>query len=224
MRLALVALIALAAPAAAYRFDPGAGVGRYQPADCSVLHETAPAVPLWSRLSWSAGFGVDSIGEHATVALTAQASAALWLRERRCTPDAGGWFFKPNRPWLRWSLALSGDAMWRFEPADDIAPRQMREPHAEVPILRPALRISRARLNHPLWTGSVWTPDSEWFATLGPTYEHGWGGAGASIGYRVSVLAVELRINAMGEHGTEGFLMWSLVDLHGLAPLGRARD
>lgn len=205
MKQALLVLAALATPASAGTFLTG--LSRGEPADCSELHETNTAVPWWSRLSWSVGGGVGTDGGKDPIGVVAvQGSVAPWLRERRCTPSSSILF--KNHPWVRWSVAASGDAMWRDDGSHE---------------LRPALRFSRARMNAPLLFGSVWTPDSEWFATLGPTFASEWTGGGASLGYRVTALAVELRVNLLRERGTEGFVMFSFADLHGLTRIGPAR-
>ena len=50
------------------------------------------------------------------------------------------------------------------------------------------------------------------------------GGACRGIGYRVAALAIEVRVNVLRERATEGFVMFALADLHGVAPLGRRRS
>ena len=195
--------------AAGKYFDPGAGLsGPVRSADCGRGMRASPdAVPAWSRLSWSlqTGAAVTRAGRAAVV--VPQLGYALWLREWRCTSGTG---LIGDHRWRRWSVALSLDTVAR--PAD-----------ADL-VVRPALRLARAHVTRGLLSfGSEWTASTELFVAVGPTFDPGWHGGAASVGGRVSVVAVEARLGVTRGRDVEAVVLVGVTDLHGLWSLGPRR-
>lgn len=193
----------------------GMGNGAFVPSapDCSKLAPTGESIPWWSRAQWSVAVGSSSRrgdGVWATsFAIVPQASYALWAREGECETDSG--LFSLST-WRRWAIGVSADLAWRSGSSDSTD-------------VRPALRLSRAHYQSGfLSVGSSWVPSSEVAVTVGPTFDPAWNGGAISIGGRLTIITIELRVGVRIEsRGQDVMLLLGITDLHGLWKLGANR-
>jgi hypothetical protein len=188
------------------------------PPDCARPEPSPDPIPAWSRLQWSVGVGAASSRPYskwdATFVVAPQAGFAVWAKEWRCVDyGKGGGFFMPPHVWIRWSLSVTGDLLWRPGPG-------------EVTDYRPAVRVSWARMVSGLLSvGSLWVPTTELWLSAGPTFDSSSSGASLGLGARLTIFSFEVRGTAhTGARDHELVLLIGVTDLHGLLKLGPDRS